>query len=215
VVLRPVSPRRTDASRRTLVRVGTVAAAGGAVWLAVEGATRLAGLPGAQRRFTGSFATDADAIPVTSWIDDLVPRIRASQWRLQVVDADGTRELTAADVASAPQTTITATLDCTSGWYAEQEWGGVPLAALIRSIAPEHRSVRVRSTTGYDRYLPLSTLDTLLLATSAGGRPLDAGHGAPARLVAPGRRGFWWVKWVVAVELSRRPWWTQSPFPLT
>jgi DMSO/TMAO reductase YedYZ molybdopterin-dependent catalytic subunit len=30
-------------------------------------------------------------------------------------------------------------------------------------------------------------------------------HGAPARLVAPGRRGFEWVKWVVRVELHDGP----------
>jgi DMSO/TMAO reductase YedYZ molybdopterin-dependent catalytic subunit len=36
-----------------------------------------------------------------------------------------------------------------------------------------------------------------------------------ARLVAPGRRGYWWVKWVTAVEPSSVPAWLQSPFPLT
>jgi DMSO/TMAO reductase YedYZ molybdopterin-dependent catalytic subunit len=34
------------------------------------------------------------------------------------------------------------------------------------------------------------------------------------RLVAPGRRGFWWVKWVTRVEVVDAPWWLQSPFPL-
>ena len=72
----------------------------------------------------------------------------------------------------------------------------------------------MRSLTGYDRYLPLSDLDHLLLAVAVGGAPLTPGHGYPARLVAPGRRGFWWVKWVAGVELSRRPWWAQPPFPL-
>ena len=37
----------------------------------------------------------------------------------------------------------------------------------------------------------------------------------PGPLVAPGRRGFWWVKWVVSVELDPAPWWRQPPFPLT
>ena len=27
-------------------------------------------------------------------------------------------------------------------------------------------------------------------------------HGAPLRLVAPGRRGFQWVKWVVAINVT-------------
>jgi DMSO/TMAO reductase YedYZ molybdopterin-dependent catalytic subunit len=55
----------------------------------------------------------------------------------------------------------------------------------------------------------------LLLATHVGGAPLSAGHGAPARLVAPGRRGFWWVKWVTAIDVTDEPWWWQPPFPLT
>ena len=36
----------------------------------------------------------------------------------------------------------------------------------------------------------------------------------PVRLVAPGRRGYHWVKWVESVEVSAHsPWW-QSPLPL-
>jgi DMSO/TMAO reductase YedYZ molybdopterin-dependent catalytic subunit len=34
-------------------------------------------------------------------------------------------------------------------------------------------------------------------------------------LVVPGRRGFWWVKWVTAVDVNDEPWWWQPPFPLT
>ncbi|MDT5134639.1 MAG: hypothetical protein QOE41_3950, partial [Mycobacterium sp.] len=34
------------------------------------------------------------------------------------------------------------------------------------------------------------------------------------RIVAPGRRGFWWVKWVASVEVVDEPWWWQPPFPL-
>jgi DMSO/TMAO reductase YedYZ molybdopterin-dependent catalytic subunit len=72
----------------------------------------------------------------------------------------------------------------------------------------------VVSHTGYDRRFPLGDAGKLLLATRIGGRPLDAGHGSPARLVSADRRGFWWVKWVVAVEVHDIPHWWQSPFPL-
>ena len=44
-----------------------------------------------------------------------------------------------------------------------------------------------------------------LLATHVGDEPLNHDHGAPVRLVAPGRRGFQWVKWIVAVELLTAP----------
>jgi DMSO/TMAO reductase YedYZ molybdopterin-dependent catalytic subunit len=57
-------------------------------------------------------------------------------------------------------------------------------------------------------------LGEVLLATRIGGEPLRDGHGAPARLVVPGRRGFWWVKWVERIELSDTPDWAQPPFPL-
>jgi DMSO/TMAO reductase YedYZ molybdopterin-dependent catalytic subunit len=53
-----------------------------------------------------------------------------------------------------------------------------------------------------------------VLALRMGGAPLSADHGFPARLVAPDRRGFWWVKWVVAIEPDPLPYWWQPPFPL-
>ena len=214
VVSRPVRPRRADLTRRTFLRAGVLAAVGGGLYTGVEGVGRLVGAAGAGRRFTGSYALDPASTPVTSWIDDAVPAVDAASWRLAVTDADGHRVLSRAELAALGTAAVRATLDCTSGWCVTADWTGVPLARLLRA-GPEERSIRVRSLTGYDRWFPLSDLDHLLLATSVDGRVLAPGHGFPARLVAPGRRGFWWVKWVDAVELSRRPWWTQPPFPLT
>jgi DMSO/TMAO reductase YedYZ molybdopterin-dependent catalytic subunit len=211
---RPVRPRRADLTRRTFLRAGVLAAVGGGLYAGVEGVGRLVGAAGAGRRFTGSYALDPALTPVTSWIDDAVPAVDAVAWRLGVADAGGRRVLSGAELAALGTATVRATLDCTSGWCVTADWTGVPLARLLRA-GPEDRSIRVRSLTGYDRWFPLSDLDHLLLATSVDGRVLGPGHGFPARLVAPGRRGFWWVKWVDAVELSRRPWWTQPPFPLT
>jgi DMSO/TMAO reductase YedYZ molybdopterin-dependent catalytic subunit len=76
------------------------------------------------------------------------------------------------------------------------------------------QSIRVVSHTGYDRRFPISEASRLLIATALGGDLLDAGHGHPARLVSADRRGFWWVKWVVAIEVDDLPDWWQSPFPL-
>src|SRR5204863_6076144 len=123
-----------------------------------------------------------------------IPSVDPDRWRLVVVDADGTRELLLRDLREFA-VPVRATLDCTSGWYAEQQWAGVPVNALLRGRGAA-RSLLVHSTTGYWVRFPLRDLDRLLLATSMGGAPLRPGHGYPLRLVAPGRRGFWWVKWV-------------------
>ena len=71
------------------------------------------------------------------------------------------------------------------------------------------------SATGYSRSFPIEDASKLLLATRVAGDALSPGHGYPARIVAPGRRGFWWVKWVTRIEISDRPWWLQLPFPPT
>jgi DMSO/TMAO reductase YedYZ molybdopterin-dependent catalytic subunit len=77
------------------------------------------------------------------------------------------------------------------------------------------RSVEVRSVTGYARWFGTAALDQVWLVTAVGGLPLPYGHGYPARIVAPGRRGFWWVKWVAEIRPSARPAWAQSVFPLS
>lgn len=214
---RGARPRRADLSRRAAIRVGAFAAVSAGLYVAQTSAVNLAGLPGAGRRFTGSYDTgsfDPAAMPSYTWLNDTTPAIDPGRWRLAVIGGGGTRrELTLPDL-SAYDVRVRATLDCTSGWYAEQDWGGVPVRALLPDIG-DARSLLVHSSTGYGIRFPVRDLDHLLLATTVGGAPLRAGHGFPLRLVAPGRRGFWWVKWVDRIELSGTPWWWQPPFPVT
>jgi DMSO/TMAO reductase YedYZ molybdopterin-dependent catalytic subunit len=205
--------RRTDLSRRALLRAGAVAGGAVLVLVAVEAVTRLAGLPGARRRFTGSLAvTDPTRIPVTQWLDDRVQVLDPAAWRLRVTAGATTRDWTYDELAAFGDRVETV-LDCTGGWYARATWEGARLDRLLPPGAAG--SLVVTSATGYRRRLPLADAGGLLLATRLAGRPLSAGHGFPARLVAPGRRGFWWVKWVTSVDLDPAPWWRQPPFPLT
>jgi len=213
VVQRPVRPRMTDLSRRNLLRSGAVLGAGAAGWLALAGVLRATGARGADRRVTGSFETGSGvptSMPVTQWFNDSVQELDPASWRLRVLD--GARSYPVDELVAFGDT-LRATLDCTGGWFSEQEWGGARLDRLLDGS--EGGSIVVRSVTGYSRRFPRSDASALLLATHVGGAPLSAGHGAPARLVAPGRRGFWWVKWVTAIDVTDEPWWWQPPFPLT
>lgn len=208
-------PQQRDLSRRNLLRAGLVVGAAGAVLGAFEAVYRLADLPGARRRFTGSYeqaSHEPEAMPSIIWLLDPRPVVSAESWRLQVSDGRGIRSLRYADLQPFDDR-VRATIDCTVGWYAEQDWHGVRLERLL-DVPADARSIVVRSRTGYERRFPLADLPHLLLATGYERRPLAPRHGFPARLVAPGRRGFWWVKWVDHVGVSDRAWWWQPYFPL-
>lgn len=211
VVCRPVRPKVTDVDRRALLRTGAVVGGAAGLYVAQNVVASAVGLAGGDRRQTGSYEVasfDPANMPRVSWINDRRPDDTSPDaWTLtiegEVVPVRDLRTL------ARP---VSAILDCTGGWWSEQRWDAVPLAELIP--APTGRSVRVRSSTGYDRYYGHETLGQIHLAVGYGGEPLRAGHGAPVRLIAPGRRGPWWVKWVVSVESDGRPPWLQPPLPL-
>jgi DMSO/TMAO reductase YedYZ molybdopterin-dependent catalytic subunit len=210
-------PRPADLSRRTVLRTGAVVGGGVLLWSAVEATAAVAALPGSDRRATGSHERGTDdpaRMPVTQWLSDSVPTVDAGRFRLQVVADDRSVDLELADL-DGPDT-VRAVLDCTGGWYAAQDWSGVRLDHLLEQTVgsiSHGRSVDVVSVTGYRRRLPLSDAPHLWLATRIDGQPLSPGHGALVRLVAPDRRGFWWVKWVSRIEVVDSPWWLQPPFP--
>ncbi len=208
----PVRPRSHDVDRRAFLRSSVLAAAAAGLWVTWEGTLQALGAPGEDRRFTGMHqrgSNDPGALPTTSWLDDRIQHIDPSEW---TVDITG-QTLTLAELEQLPQETFPAILDCTGGWYSEQQWTGVRLDRLIDGSG--HRSLVAWSQTGYARRFPVRDLADTYLVTRLGGEPLSPGHGFPARIVAPARRGFWWVKWVTRIELSPVPWWFQSPFPLT
>jgi hypothetical protein len=210
VLSRPVRPKVTDLDRRALLRGSAALTVGAAAYGAQEAAVRISGLAGGSRRFTGSHeigSFDPLRMPTVSWINDEAPASTdASTWALDVLGDT-------VDVGALARRTrpVTATLDCTGGWWSTQAWDAVPVHELIGDRSA--RSIKVTSTTGYSRLFPFSAVDDLYLAVGYGGEPLRRSHGAPVRLIAPGRRGPWWIKWVTSIQLDDRPSWLQTPFP--
>ena len=208
---RRVRPRRTDLSRRSLLRL---AALTGVAALAEAGVQVTGALMPQRgiRRSTGSFklaSSSVHAIPATSWLFDQAPRIPQNSWRLTVTSHGSSRSWSLEELAQWSDRQV-AVLDCTGGWWTEHEWSGVRVGRLLPPGSAG--TVEVTSVTGYARRLPLT--DELLLATAIDGTRLARGHGSPARLVVPGRRGYHWVKWVVHITHDDDPWWVEPPLPL-
>ena len=218
---KPSLPRLL-ARRRTLVHLGALALGTLAGWRLVESVANSATDAGA-RRPSASKPIDSftgDAFTAEIWQFDGVPEIDPSTWTLDIADPSGPRgTLGLQQLAALPQSTRDIILDCTGGWWTEQRWSGwrvgdvLGLAGLPDTgdagqnglpdagDAGQNGLAEVVSVTGHRWTFPLPELRTMLLATHVGDEAISPGHGAPVRLVAPGRRGMQWVKWVSRIEI--------------
>ena len=208
---KPLRPRDLSAGgRRQFLALGGVGIGAFAVWQLQGPFNTVLGLRGARRRFSGSYERGSFAgnagFPPTSWVADRPRALDSPDYRVRVDGlVDSPLELSATDLDGGDS--VEALLDCTSGWYTRQRWSGTRLDRVLARAGARAKAghIRVVSHTGYRWSFPLDEAARLWLATHVGDEPLTHGHGAPVRLVAPGRRGFQWVKWVVRVELIEDP----------
>jgi DMSO/TMAO reductase YedYZ molybdopterin-dependent catalytic subunit len=206
-LVRARPPRGADLGRRQFLTAATLAAGGYALYQAQRPFEALLGLRGAKRRFTGSYEAasfEGNAFPSTSWVADHPRPLDPRSHRLAVGGAvEHPLELSVAELDAGDE--LVATLDCTGGFYSTQRWRGIRLERLLERAGPRARHLRMISHTGYRWSFDVDDARRFLLATHVGGERLSHEHGAPLRLVAPGRRGFQWVKWVAKVEVHEHP----------
>jgi DMSO/TMAO reductase YedYZ molybdopterin-dependent catalytic subunit len=200
---------RDLAHRRQFLAVGTMTALSLVAWRTQRPLQALLGLPGAKRRFTGSYEAasfSGNAFPATSWVADRPRPVDLAAYRLRVEGLVAQRlEIALADLPLVDE--LVATLDCTGGFYSTQRWRGARLSRIFEMADPKHPAghVSVASVTGYRWSFAIDGAYELLLATHVGDEALSHEHGAPVRLVVPWARGFQWVKWVQRIELLDHP----------
>jgi cytochrome b561 len=204
-----VPSRGEFADRRTALQYALLLGGGLVAWRLQRAA--VAALKIAEdRRFSSSRERGergGNTFPVTMWVADDPDPVDREDWSLRVEGAVGREASMDYETLLGTEDELRATLDCTSGWYTTQDWRGIRIARLLDAVEPDPdaRWVSFRSVTGYRFSLPVAEARDALLATHVGEEVLTHGHGFPARLVAPGRRGFQWVKWIESVEVRHEP----------
>jgi DMSO/TMAO reductase YedYZ molybdopterin-dependent catalytic subunit len=194
-------------SRRAALRLAGLSVASVVGWQAISRVAVLAMPPGL-RRDTGSkhaASLSGNAYPAEIWLFDKVPLLDSETWRLHISGLASTpAALGLLDLDRFSRVSVQAVLDCTGGWWTEQVWRGVPLLAVLQEVGlpTAARELAVESTTGHRIVFAVQDAGQLLLATHVGEEPLSAAHGYPVRLVAPGRRGYQWVKWVERITVT-------------
>jgi molybdopterin-dependent oxidoreductase-like protein protein len=201
-------PKKVDfVGRRQFLKLmglGTFAVVG---WGVSEALAKSIGNQGAQHRFTGSREKGSFSgldYPVTSAVDQGKIRLTPSTWNLMITGAvKNPLTLPYEDVLALSTSEVTATIDCTGGWYSTQVWRGIQLIDLLaKAEAQEEKTlILLKDISGYTSYFTPSEISEVLLATQVGGQILDHWHGYPLRAVVPSRRGGHWVKWLTEIEI--------------
>jgi len=98
------------------------------------------------------------------------------------------------------------TLHCVEGWQVTALWEGVLVKDLLEDAGYNQTAqvVIFYAQDGYTTSLPLSYVinNDTMLAYKINGVILPPERGFPLRLVAEGKLGYKWIKWITKIEVS-------------
>ena len=116
--------------------------------------------------------------------------------------------LSYADLEALPQVSELATFQCVEGWQYTAEWTGPTLSSIFAKAGVQPGAViaifhTADDTNGYSS-VDLNYIDSnnIIVAMKDNGITLPAANGFPLRLVAAGKWGYKWAKWITRIELS-------------
>ena len=114
---------------------------------------------------------------------------------------------TYADLEALPQVSVLATLECVEGWSYTAKWTGPSLSAILAQVGVQSGAVIAIFGTSDDpdgfTSLDLSYINAnnIILALKDNDITLPAANGFPVRVVATGKYGYKWAKWVTSVDV--------------
>jgi DMSO/TMAO reductase YedYZ molybdopterin-dependent catalytic subunit len=137
-----------------------------------------------------------------------IPNVDLATWTFRVYgEVEEPIELTWREFNELPRSTNVQDIHCVTRWSRfDASFEGVrwqELAKLCRPLASAKFAIE-HAEHDYTTNVPLEFLENenALLVTHADGAPLTAEHGAPLRLVIPGKYFWKSAKWLRAIELT-------------
>ncbi len=208
--------RRT---RRDFLIAGLAAAGaiGGYEWVTKAGDVN--GAPWPQRqvlnlngKLSHGYLSDSHRMPTyrrdqVGWLkpngnEGLQQPVDVKSWNLQVEGGPSAPlTLRLPDVMSLPKVEMITRFCCIEGWSTIAYWGGARFSDFTKKYFPPGRKLPnfvYMATPGEDYYVGLDMKSALhpqtLLAYEQNGKPLEARHGAPLRLIIPVKYGIKSIK---------------------
>ncbi|HLN20586.1 MAG TPA: molybdopterin-dependent oxidoreductase [Bacteroidales bacterium] len=137
-----------------------------------------------------------------------VPQVDLNTYRLEIRGlVDSPYSLTWNDIKVMTKSeTGTMLMYCVEGWEVFGKWEGLPVKDLLAmaGVKQDGKYVLFRCADGYSTSLPVVYIEkyNTLLASAVNGEPLQPKNGFPLRLVAFGKYGYKWAKWVTSIEVT-------------
>jgi len=146
------------------------------------------------------------------------PRVELKEWRFRVFgEVEEEIEWTWEEITALPKRKVGCDIHCVTSWSRfDNAFEGVSIPELMKQIRLKANAdaVMAHSYGGYTTNLLLSDLvrEDNLLAYEHDGKPLEAQHGGPCRLVVP-HLYFWksakWVRGFEFISKDRPGFWEQ------
>ena len=121
---------------------------------------------------------------------------------------DDQLSLTYADLLSLPMESRLVTLNCVEGWFFTAKWTGPTLTSIFdeAKLQPNAKTVIFHTADDSSGFTSLDlqyVLDNkIIIALKLNDVTLPADRGFPFQVVAEGKFGYKWAKWVTRIELS-------------
>lgn len=110
------------------------------------------------------------------------------------------------DLRCLPKIEVQTTIVCKGNFDDTAVWSGVPFKTILEmaGVKPSATEILLSGADGYAMNIAIehALSGKSFLAYELRGQPVPILHGFPVRAAFPGQPGFYWVKWLVKIEVK-------------